>query len=82
MPLQIVDAGQVRVENTVVTLYGPPNVGKTSLALTASKPLLLDFDDGLQRAVASARQGKAAVRVHTWADIATSRGSRRSSSTP
>ena len=70
MPIQIVDAGQVTVDSTVVTLYGPPNVGKTTLALTAERPVLLDFDDGIQRAVAVARQGKGVVRVKSWKDVA------------
>lgn len=30
-------------------VYGQPGVGKTSLALSAPKPLLIDFDNGLRR---------------------------------
>jgi phage nucleotide-binding protein len=30
-------------------IYGQPGVGKTSLALSAPKPLLIDFDNGLRR---------------------------------
>ena len=31
-------------------IYGSPGVGKTTLALSAPKPLLLDFDNGIHRA--------------------------------
>lgn len=30
-------------------IYGQPGIGKTSLALSAPKPLLIDFDNGLRR---------------------------------
>lgn len=30
-------------------VYGQPGIGKTSLALSAPKPLLIDFDNGLRR---------------------------------
>lgn len=30
-------------------LYGPPGVGKTTLALSAPKPILIDFDRGVSR---------------------------------
>ena len=70
MALTIVDAGQVVRENTVLTLYAPPNLGKTTLALTAERPIHLDFDDGIQRAAPEVRSGKAHVTVNSWDDIA------------
>ena len=30
-------------------IYGEPGIGKTSVALSAPKPLLIDFDNGLRR---------------------------------
>lgn len=37
--------------NAVFIFYGPPGVGKSSFGFTAHKPLLLDFDGGVERAV-------------------------------
>lgn len=39
----------IKTENIIVTIYGEPGIGKTSLALTATNPLILDFDKGVQR---------------------------------
>jgi len=36
-------------------IYGSPGVGKTTLALSAPKPVLIDFDDGVSRVRASHR---------------------------
>ena len=67
MALNIVDGGAVEVGNLVVMIYGQANHGKSTLALTASKPLLLDFDGGSYRA--GNKSGKAIVPVRTWEDI-------------
>ena len=67
MALKIVDVAEKRVETLNVVLYGKPGTGKTTLALTASKPLLLDFDNGAHRA--AGRVGKSGVDVESWADI-------------
>lgn len=67
MPITFVDAAEVSVGAICTVIYGAPGVGKTSLGLTADRPVLLDFDLGVQRAVG--REGKAAVRVSRWADI-------------
>jgi phage nucleotide-binding protein len=41
---------QLNVPTTVkVMIYGQPGTGKTTLALSAPKPLLLDFDGGVHR---------------------------------
>lgn len=50
----------------IVTLFGQPGIGKSTLAFSAPKPLLLDFDGGAQRAAGR----KDTVRVHSWADVA------------
>ena len=56
----------IRVERLNVCLYGQPGAGKTSLAFTASRPLLLDFDQGAHRAAGR----KDTVQVHQWGDVA------------
>lgn len=67
MSLKIVRAADpIRVERINVVLYGPPGVGKSSLAFTADKPLLLDFDEGAHRAA----NRKDSVRVHKWEEVA------------
>lgn len=56
----------ITVERLVACIYSPPGEGKTTLAFTAEKPLLLDFDNGVHRA--GMRQD--AVLVNTWDDVA------------
>lgn len=54
------------VERLTIAIYGQPGVGKTSLAFTAEKPLLLDFDNGAHRAAGR----KDIVPVKSWLDVA------------
>jgi len=54
----------ITVEQLVLCIYSPPGVGKSSLAFTADKALLLDFDGGAYRA---ANRGDI-VAVNSWAD--------------
>lgn len=56
----------IATETLVITLFGQPGIGKTSVAFSASKPLLLDFDGGSQRAFGR----KDVVRVRSWGDVA------------
>lgn len=56
----------IEVKNLCLTIYSQPGLGKTSLAFTASKPLLLDFDKGAYRAV----DRKDVVQVEQWQDVA------------
>lgn len=55
----------ILVSRLNLVLYGPPGIGKTSLAFTAETPLLLDFDNGAHRAVGR----KDAVRVGEWSEV-------------
>lgn len=48
--------------NIVATIYGEPGVGKTSLAFTADKPILIDFDEGAERSVGR----KATLKLKSW----------------
>lgn len=67
MALKIVRSSDpIRVERLNLVLYGPPGVGKSSLAFTADTPLLLDFDQGAHRAA----NRKDIVRVEKWEDVA------------
>lgn len=54
----------ITVEQLVVCIYSPPGVGKSSLAFTADKALMLDFDGGAYRA---ANRGDI-VAINSWAD--------------
>ena len=56
----------MKVEQIVLTVYSQPGLGKTSLAFTASAPLLFDFDKGAYRAV----DRKDTVQVADWRDVA------------
>ena len=59
-------ADPIIVERLNMVIYGPPGIGKSSLAFTAEKPLLLDFDNGSHRAA----NRKDTVRVSEWGDVA------------
>lgn len=66
MAINIIKSSEaILTENLIVVLYGEPGSGKTSLAFSASNPLLLDFDLGSQRAL----NRKDVVRVKQWKDI-------------
>lgn len=66
MALKITLASEpIPVTRITMALYGDPGVGKTTLAFSAEKPLLFDFDNGAHRA--SNRQD--VVRVATWGDV-------------
>ncbi len=53
-------------EHLNVLIYGYPGMGKTSLALTASNPILLDFDQGAERAV---NRAETTIRISSWEDL-------------
>ncbi len=66
MALKIVQPSEPSlVENLVLTLYSAPGWGKTSLACSADKPLLLDADKGSHRATGV----KARVIINSWNDV-------------
>jgi hypothetical protein len=67
MALKIVRAADpITVNRLNVVLYGPPGLGKSSIAFTADAPLLLDFDGGAHRAA----NRKDIVPVSSWSDVA------------
>ena len=65
--IKIVKADEVILQNNlIITVYGSPGAGKTSLGFSANKPLLLDFDLGAQRSIGR----KDAIVINKWNDIA------------
>tara|TARA_R110000744_G_C19303240_1_gene555960 strand:+ start:440 stop:1384 length:945 start_codon:yes stop_codon:yes gene_type:complete len=65
--LKITTANEIiEVKNLCFTIYSFPGLGKTSLAFSAKRPLLLDFDKGSYRAV----DRKDVVQVESWSDVA------------
>ena len=67
MSIKIVKAQTQKVDNIKAVLYGFPNSGKTTLALSAEKPLLIDFDKGSYRA--GNKADKDIVQIGSWSDI-------------
>ena len=66
MALKILSAAEpITVDRITLALYGDPGVGKTTLAFSADKPLLFDFDNGAHRA----SNRKDTVRVASWKDV-------------
>lgn len=56
---------EINVEHWVMMLYGQPSTGKTSIAFTTSKPLVIDFDNGAYRS----EFRKDVVKINGWSDI-------------
>jgi len=66
MALRITRAADpVTVSRITACIYGAPGTGKTSVGFSSERPLLLDFDRGIHRAVGLGD----AVQVSTWADV-------------
>lgn len=68
MALKIIRTQDIIVDNVVVTIYGSPSSGKTSLAFTSRKPLMLDFDNGANRAFGLTGD-EPVVKCKTWQDV-------------
>lgn len=67
MALKITSAHEpIEVKTICTTIYSQPGLGKTSLAFTASRPILFDFDHGAHRAV----DRQDVVQVFEWKDVA------------
>lgn len=66
MALKIIRATEpIAVTRLITTLYSQPGLGKTTLACTAEKPILFDFDGGSHRA----KNRPETVRVERWDDV-------------
>lgn len=49
-------------------IYGQAGMGKSTLALSAPKPLLLDFDGGVKRINNAHLQGVGIVQINSWVE--------------
>ena len=68
MTIKIIKSTEpILTENLIIVLYGSPGVGKTSLGFSTNKPLLIDCDLGVQRALPTIK--KDCVQVRQWSDI-------------
>lgn len=67
MTLRIIKTDDpIEIKQLVITLYGVPGLGKSTLGFSAKNPLLLDFDHGAYRAA----NRKDSVLVDSWGDVA------------
>lgn len=55
--------------NLRMMVYGSAGAGKTTLALSAPKPLLLDFDNGVKRVNTEHLKGVDIVQITSWDDV-------------
>lgn len=63
-------ASELQVNSTIkMMVYGSAGIGKTTLALSSPKPLLLDFDGGVKRVNLSHLDGVDTVQVENWGEI-------------
>ena len=56
------------IESIKCYLYTDPGMGKSTIAHTAEKPVIFDFDKGQHRVSAELRRG-AIVRIDSWLDL-------------
>ena len=63
-------SNELNIPETVkMMIYGQAGMGKTTLAPSAPKPLLLDFDNGVKRINMSHLDGVDTVQVTSWSDV-------------
>lgn len=61
---------ELTIPSTVkMMIYGQAGMGKTTLALSTPKPLLLDFDNGVKRVNMSHLDGVDIVQITSWVDV-------------
>lgn len=61
---------ELTIPSTVkMMIYGQAGMGKTTFALSAPKPLLLDFDNGVKRVNLQHLDGVDIVQISSWNDI-------------
>ena len=61
-PSQLEVSGSVKI-----LIYGQPGLGKTTLGLSAQKPLLLDFDGGVHRV--NPMHQTDTLQVNSWDEV-------------
>ncbi len=57
--------------NVKMMVYGQPGMGKTTVALSAPTPLLLDFDNGVKRVNDAHLLEVGIVQINSWQDVMT-----------
>lgn len=63
-------SNELVIPSTVkMMIYGQAGMGKTTVALSSPKPLLLDFDNGVKRVNLAHLEGVDIVQVGTWQDV-------------
>lgn len=63
-------SNELVIPSTVkMMIYGQAGMGKTTVALSAPKPLLLDFDNGVKRVNMAHLDGIDIVQVSSWQDV-------------
>ena len=63
-------AAELEINSAIkMMIYGQAGMGKTTLALSAPAPLLIDFDGGVKRVNMNHLQGVDIVQVNTWAEV-------------
>ena len=68
----IKSAAELEIPSTVkMMIYGQAGMGKSTLALSSPKPLLVDFDNGVKRINESNLEGIDIVQVNQWQEIRT-----------
>ena len=55
--------------NVKMMIYGQAGMGKSTVALSAPKPLLLDFDNGVKRMNMAHLENIDTVQVTSWNDV-------------
>lgn len=63
-------ASELQISKTVkMMIYGQAGMGKTTLALSAPRPLLLDFDNGVKRVNNAQLADVGIVPIHNWQEV-------------
>ena len=63
-------SNELVIPSTVkMMIYGQAGMGKTTVALSSPKPLLLDFDNGVKRVNLAHLEGVDIVQVGSWQDV-------------
>lgn len=66
--MKILKPNEINIKNTYyVMIYGKPGIGKTTVALSAQNPLLIDCEDGIERVDSDFWEDVA--RVESYMDI-------------
>jgi phage nucleotide-binding protein len=68
MTIKIVKSNEsIPVTNISMLIYGESGVGKTTLAFTSNKALILDFDNGVKHI--AMRNGNDIIQIKKWQDV-------------